>query len=246
MILVISMLISLKWFPPSWFQIKTGDKIIYIDPAYLKTYFKNYPQKIEFSTWPDPIDGLPEKDLPKADLILITHHHKDHCKQVTVNRLKGKNTLILAPEMCKELDENENIKIVRPDEEFSFENIKIKTVDAYNTEYGNSTRKLHHKGNGVGYLITVEGKTIYHAGDTDFIPEMRELGNVDVALIPIGGTFTMDLEEAVEAVITIKPKAVIPMHMKDADPEEFKKIVLKRSSNIMVLTLDIGGIYHLD
>jgi len=238
------MVISLKWFPPSWFQIKTSDKVIYIDPAYLKTYFINYPGKVEFSTWPDPIDGLPEKNLKKADLILITHHHKDHCKKVTFNRLKDKNTLILAPEMCtKEL--GKKIKTVKPGEEFNFENIKIKTVEAYNTEYGNSTRKLHHKGNGVGYLITLEGKTIYHAGDTDFIPEMKELGKVDVALIPIGGTFTMDLEEAVEAVITIKPKLVIPMHMKDTDPEEFKKIVEERS-NIMVLPQDIGGIYYLD
>lgn len=210
----------------------------------MKTYFINYPGKVEFSTWPDPIDALPEKNLKKADLILITHHHKDHCKKVTFNRLKDKNTLILAPEMCtKEL--GKKIKTVKPGEEFNFENIKIKTVEAYNTEYGNSTRKLHHKGNGVGYLITVEGKTIYHAGDTDFIPEMKELGKVDVALIPIGGTFTMDLEEAVEAVITIEPKVVIPMHMKDTDPEEFKKIVEERS-NIMVLPQDIGGIYYLE
>lgn len=87
--------------------------------------------------------------------------------------------------MCtKEL--GKKIKTVKPGEEFNIKNIKIKTVEAYNTEYGNSTRKLHHKGNGVGYLITVEGKTIYHAGDTDFIPEMKELGKVDVALIPIG------------------------------------------------------------
>lgn len=60
--------VSIKWFPPSWFQIKTKDKIIYIDPAWMRTYFTKYPKKIEFSTWPDPIDGLPEKDLNfKAD-----------------------------------------------------------------------------------------------------------------------------------------------------------------------------------
>ena len=78
--------ISIKWFPPSWIQISAQNKLIFIDPAYLKTYFKNYPKKIEFSSWPDPIDGLPEA-LEKADLILVTHHHKDHCKRVTVERL---------------------------------------------------------------------------------------------------------------------------------------------------------------
>jgi L-ascorbate metabolism protein UlaG (beta-lactamase superfamily) len=74
--------ISIKWFPPSWIQISAQNKLIYIDPAYLKTYFKNYPKRIEFSSWPEPIDGLPE-ELEKADLILVTHHHKDHCKRVT-------------------------------------------------------------------------------------------------------------------------------------------------------------------
>ena len=76
--------------------------------------------------------------------------------------------------------------------------MKIKVVDAYNTPQGSSTRKLHKKGNCVGYVITIEGKTIYHAGDTDFIPEMKELGKIDVALLPIGGKFTMDIEEAVK------------------------------------------------
>lgn len=74
------MAIAIKWFPPSWVQIKAGKKIIYIDPAYLRTYFTKHPQKIEFSKWPDPIDGLPEK-LVKADMILLTHDHADHCKK---------------------------------------------------------------------------------------------------------------------------------------------------------------------
>lgn len=218
------MTISIKWFPPSWFQIKADSKIIYIDPAYLKTFFKNYPQKIEFSSWPDEIDGLPEKGLEKADLILITHHHKDHCKHATIDRLRKKNTLIFAPKTCvKEL--GEDIKIIKPRDELDLEDIKIEVVDAYNTPEGHSIRKLHKKGETVGYLIDLEGKTIYHAGDTDLVPEMKKLGKIDVALIPIGGTFTMDIEEAVDAVLTIKPEFVIPMHMKDADPKLFKKLV---------------------
>ncbi|MFV9677345.1 MAG: MBL fold metallo-hydrolase [Methanosarcinales archaeon] len=88
------MTVSIKWFPPSWFQIKTKDKIMYIDPAWMRTYFTKYPKKIEYSRWPDPIDGLPE-ELEKADVILLTHHHKDHCKSVTVNRLKDADTPIL-------------------------------------------------------------------------------------------------------------------------------------------------------
>ena len=97
------MAVYLKWFPPSWIQIKTGNKTIYIDPAYLRTYNKHHPQKIEFSSWPDPIDGLPEA-LEKADVILFTHHHKDHCTRVTANRLRRTDTLLVGPEHCtKEL-----------------------------------------------------------------------------------------------------------------------------------------------
>lgn len=236
------MSITLKWFPPSWFQIKTKTVIIYIDPAYLRSYYTHYPQKIEFSKWPDPIDGLPEK-LAKGHLILITHHHKDHVKDVTVNRLRRKHTLVVGPKRCiKNL--GKDIRVVEPGDEFSFQNIKIKVVDAYNTAKGSSSRKVHHKGNGVGYLITVEGKTIYHAGDTDFIPEMKQLGRVDLALLPIGGTFTMDLAEAVRAARALSPAVVIPIHRAKTDPWEFKKKVEART-NIKVVALHIGEIYNV-
>jgi len=98
---------------------------------------------------------------------------------------------------------------------------------------------------GVGYLIVMEGKTIYNAGDTDFIPEMRELGQVDVALLPIGGTFTMDIGEAVDAAIVINPKVVIPMHRFEADPQRFADEIETRS-DIKVMPLDIGEIYCLE
>ena len=236
------MSIFIKWFPPSWFQIKTSNYIIYIDPAYLRTYFTHYPKKIEFSKWPDPIDGLPE-ELEKANIILLTHHHKDHCKSVTVNRLKNADTLVVAPKRCiKEL--GKDIRVIEPGKEIIFGEIQIRAVEAYNTEQGSSTRKVHHKGYGVGYLITIGSKTIYHAGDTDFIPEMSKLGKVDVALLPIGGTFTMDIKEAVEATIAIKPKVVIPMHRFKADTQKFKKKV-EAKSNIKVVPLQIGEVYHL-
>lgn len=234
--------IILKYFPPSWFQIKIENRIVYIDPAYLRTHFINYPQKIEFSTWPDKIDGLPEK-LEKADIIMVTHHHKDHGKSVTVNRLRHAHTLVIGPKLCvKEL--GEDIKIVAPGEEIIERGMRIKAIYAYNTKQGSSTRKVHHKGNGVGYLITIKGKTIYHAGDTDLIPEMKELGTVDVALLPIGGTFTLNLNEAVEAALVIKPEVVIPMHHLKADPLEFKRKV-ETVSAIKVVLLKTGGVYQL-
>ncbi len=237
------MSIFIKYFQPSWFQIKIREKIIYIDPAYLKKYYTNYPKKIEFSIWPDPIDGFPERDLEKADVILITHHHKDHCKSVTVKRLKREDTLVIASKRCL-AELGKGIKVIEPKEELTLGNIKIKAVEAYNTKEGSSTKKQHKKGNGVGYLIKTGKKTIYHAGDTDFIPEMKELGKVDVAFLPIGGTFTMDMQEAIEAAIAIKPKVVIPMHHLKTNPQEYRKKV-EAVSNVKVITLEIGEVYDL-
>lgn len=236
------MSIRIQWFPPSWFQIKAKDTIIYIDPSYMRTYYTKYPKKIEFSTWPDPIDGLPE-ELDKADVILVTHDHKDHCKDVTINRLRRTDTVIVAPKRCLKALGN-NITVIASGENITIKNIQIKAVDAYNTEAGSSTRKVHHKGNGVGYLLTTENKTIYHAGDTDYIPEMKDLGNIDVACIPIGGTFTMDIHDAVEAVLAMKPKVVIPMHRAKADSQEFKNKVEARS-DIQVVPLQTGEVYQL-
>ena len=115
-------------------------------------------------------------------------------------------------------------------------------VQAYNTEQGNSTKKQHKKGDGVGYLITISGKTIYHAGDTDFIPEMHELGRIDLALLPVGGTYTMDVAEAAAAVIAINPCAMIPMHRFGADLEELVGLV-EAKSRIQILPLAVGNSY---
>jgi L-ascorbate metabolism protein UlaG (beta-lactamase superfamily) len=235
--------ISIKWFPPSWIQIKTGSHVIYVDPAYLRTNFTHYPKAIEYSKWPDPIDGMPE-ELEKADIILVTHHHKDHCKKVTVNRLKKEKTKILATKQCsKEL--GDEITSVTPGIEIEIDDIKIRTVDAYNKESEEKSKLMHKKGIGVGYIITIEDKTIYHAGDTDLIPEIACIENIDLALLPIGGRdFTMDLIDAVKAAKKINPKIVVPIHRFESSAEEYKKIVESQTS-IRVEPLGIGEIYQL-
>ncbi len=116
----------------------------------------------------------------------------------------------------------------------------MKAVDAYNIKRFRSPGNPYHpKEFGVGYLITAEGKIIYHAGDTDFIPEMRQLGHVDVALLPSGDTYTMDNDEAAEAAIAINPKTAIPMHQWSTKPDQFRRKV-QTDSNVEVILLQEG------
>jgi L-ascorbate metabolism protein UlaG (beta-lactamase superfamily) len=226
--------ISITWFPPSWLLIKTKDKIIYIDPAWIQKNFAAYPKKIIFSHYPEPMDGLPEPDLPKADIVLITHHHQDHIKTATLNRLAKKSTIIFAPYKCAELI-GRPFEEVKPNDERKRGKINIKAVYAYNTPSGNSTRKVHHKGECVGYLLTIDGKTIYHAGDTDVIQEMKELGKVDIAFLPIGGTFTMNIQEAVQATSLIKPRIAVSMHFLKAKPQDFQKRISGGETHAIIL-----------
>lgn len=213
------MVVSIKWLAHAGFQIKTDGKTIYIDP-----YEGEYSEK--------------------ADLILITHSHFDHCDTSKIQKVRKPGTVIIAPRDCVSKIGG-NVKSLKPGEETTVGNVEIKAVEAYNYKrFRSPGNPFHPKGLGVGYLITVERKTIYHAGDTDFIPEMRQLGSVDVALLPSGGTYTMDNAEAAEAAIAINPETVIPMHRWDTNPEEFKKKV-EANSNIKVVVLREGEEYQV-
>jgi len=211
---VFEMNLKIKWLGHASFQIKAEGKTIYVDP-----YEGEYTEK--------------------ADLILASHSHSDHCDSSKIKKVRKADTIIFAPEDCISMIKG-NVKTLKPEEETTVGNISVKAVEAYNYKrFRSPGTPFHPKGHGVGYLITAEGKTIYHAGDTDFISEMRQLGHVDVALLPSGGTYTMDNAEAAEAAIAIDPEIVIPMHCWDTNPEEFKKEV-EAKSNIKVVILNKG------
>ena len=205
----------------SWFLLRTQVRSIHIDPAYLKSY------------------GKPPAELnEKADILLYTHDHNDHCRKDTLPMLRDADTSIVAPASCaRKIDGY--FQIVKPGDMLAIGEVNIAVTYAYNLNRSEKEKIWHRKGNGVGYLLTIDGITVYHAGDTDFIPEMKNLGEVDVALLPVGGTFTMDLETAVQAVESIKPGIVIPMHNQDADLQLFKKQV-EASSDVEVVLLAPG------
>ncbi|MFO7711394.1 MAG: MBL fold metallo-hydrolase [Candidatus Woesearchaeota archaeon] len=151
----------------------------------------------------------------KADLILITHDHFDHYSEEDIAKISGPDTEIIGPK---------GGTVIGPNERLERQGVTIETVPAYNLD-----KKFHPKENNwVGYIITVNNTRIYHAGDTDRIPEMEGI-KADIVMVPIGGTYTMDAEEAAEAVNLIKPEYAIPMHYgsvvgRKSDADEFEEL----------------------
>lgn len=202
--------IELQWLGHAGFLIRNG-KTIYIDPYNIK-------------------DGL-----DKADIILITHSHYDHCSFPDLSKIVKEGTKIVATPDCqsKIMKFNVPIKIelIEPGQELDFGDVKVFALPAYNKE-----THFHSKEEGwVGYVVKMDNVIIYHGGDTDVIPEMQKLTGYKqpdkefVALLPVGGRYTMTAEEAAEAAKIIKPTLAVPMHWgniigTEDDAKEFVKL----------------------
>lgn len=158
-----------------------SEKIIYFDPYQIKT-------------------AVP------ADIIFISHEHFDHCSEEDVRKIQKPDTVIVTDAVtAKKL--KGTIRVVKPGDMMTVDTISVEVVPSYNTN-----KNFHPKSSGMlGFVVTVEGVRIYHAGDADFIPEMSSV-KTDIALLPVSGTYVMTADEAVQAALAIKPQVAIPMH----------------------------------
>ncbi|MEM1994220.1 MAG: MBL fold metallo-hydrolase [Nitrososphaerales archaeon] len=201
--------VKISWLGHDGFKIK-NDVTIYIDPF--------------------QISGG-----EKADIVLVTHEHFDHLSPEDIKKVSTPDTTIVAPKIaesglkgikCKQ------VLIIKPGEVKEVKGVSIQAVPAYNiNKFRAPGQVFHPKEDGrVGYVVKVKGVSIYHAGDTDAIPEVKKL-NVDIALLPVSGTYVMTADEAIELANTMKPKLAIPMHYaaivgSEADAQRFKKGVV--------------------
>ena len=201
---------DIRWLGHAGFFIQNS-KIIYVDPYQIK-------------------DGL-----PKADVILITHCHYDHCSVADLKKIVQEGTRIIctadSQSKVARFDVPIRMEVIEVGQEIDLGTVKISATPSYNID-----KPFHSKEEGlVGYLIKMNDVIIYHAGDTDLIPEMQKLtghghsGTKFIALLPIGGRYTMDVEEAAEAAKIIKPNIAIPIHWGSVvgtkeDAKEFKEL----------------------
>jgi L-ascorbate metabolism protein UlaG (beta-lactamase superfamily) len=196
---------------PDTIQTAEGPlKIIPIKHASLLLEFRNKVIHV------DPWSQGDYTGLPKADLILITDIHGDHMDPAKINEVKKEGTVIVAPaSVAKTVTTG---IVINNGESKMIEGIQVEAVPMYNLVRGPSPGKLFHdRGRGNGYILTLGGKRVYISGDTECIPEMKSLKNIDVAFVCMNLPYTMTPQEAAECVKTFKPKIVYPYHYRDSD-----------------------------
>jgi L-ascorbate metabolism protein UlaG (beta-lactamase superfamily) len=208
---------GIEWLGHAGFRISTRAGIVYIDPYRVA-------------------DSAAE-----ADLILITHDHFDHFSREDVVRLAGRRTTAIGPATVTEQLKGRTISIA-PGETVEVEELEITALPAYNTnKLDSSGNPFHSRDAGwVGFLLRDGARRIYHSGDTDVIPEMDQAAGVDVALLPVSGTYVMSPLEAAEAARRIDPAVAVPMHWGTVIGSEADAEAFAQAAPVEVVILDKG------
>lgn len=158
-------------------------------------------------------------DLPKATLVFLTHHHRDHLDLAALNEVRTPDTMVVMTETCAE-----TVKgglVMKNGEKRIINGVTVEAVPAYNLVHRRDNGELFHpKGIGNGYILTIADKRIYIAGDTENTPEMKALKNIDIAFLPMNLPYTMTPEMVADAARAFQPKILYPYHYGETDPKE--------------------------
>jgi L-ascorbate metabolism protein UlaG (beta-lactamase superfamily) len=222
-------------------QTKTTDKIqtskgpLLINPVQHATFVLNWNK---LTIYVDPTGGaIAFANFKRPDIVLITDIHGDHLDSATLKAVCSSGTKLVVPNAVAELlptSLKKNLIILRNSEKAEVSKLIITAIPMYNLPESSSA--MHTKGRGNGYVIEAGNKIIYISGDTEDIPEMRSLKNIDVAFVCMNLPYTMDINQAASAVLDFKPKIVYPYHYRGkdglSDVNEFKQMV--NSANKMI------------
>ena len=205
-------------------SIPTNDGALKIYPINHATLALRWKDK---TIYVDPVGGSkPFESLPRPDLVLITDIHGDHFSKDTLGELAGPQTKLVGPPAVVEQlpsDLRNRAATLGNGQAQEFFGIRVEAVPAYNLTA--ERMKFHAKGRGNGYVLALGGKRIYLSGDTEAIPEMLALKNIDVAFVCMNLPYTMDVEQAARAVRAFKPRVVYPYHYRGSDLQKFKELV---------------------
>jgi len=175
--------------------------------------------------------------LPDADLVLITHHHQDHLDTAALNQVLKQGTVILGSQTVA--GSVKDAIVMKNGDSKTIKGVGINAVPAYNIVHKRDNgQPFHPKGEGNGYIITIKGKKIYIAGDTENIPEMKQFKGIDIAFLPVNLPYTMTPEMAADAARAIRPKILYPYHYGDTEISRLTEL-LKNDKDIEVRVRDM-------
>ena len=196
-------------------MFKFGGKVIHVDP------------------WADLADYT---KLPKANLILLTHEHRDHVNLKTVEILRTEKTAVVGTKACAQ--QVAGVTVMNNGDVKTIEGLEIKAVPAYNIIHKRDTgQPFHHQGEGNGYLIAFGDKNVYLAWDTENIPEMKRLKNIDIAFLPMNLPYTMTPEMVADTARVVQPKILYPYHYGETDTSKLAALLRDTKIDVRVRRL---------
>lgn len=194
----------IQWLGHAAVKLSAEGKVVYIDPVSM-----DYVGGKTASLFARP---------EQADVILFTHQHDDHCNPTSYKGMLKPDTVLIGPPACREKT-GKTLRPIQAGDSVTVGTVAVRAVAAYNIKRQRSPGvPFHPRGSGVGYMVTLGGRTVYHSGDTEPVPEMKDIGHVDVMFLPVDGHYTMSAAEAMQAAVLVGDATLVPMHFFEMTP----------------------------